>query len=432
MKGDFDLELRDISKIEGHTHLGIRVRDGKVESCKMKVSESKRFFSDAAIGKKFNVLPVTMSRICGTCSSAHVLCCIEALEKALGVDKKISEQTRRLRDLLVYSNHLRDHAMHLYFFCLPDIFGMDSVFDFPKNKESWIKDGLEIKEIGNFISSIVGGRAVHPQNAVFGGFIGFPNLKDIEEAVKKLRSCRNKILKLVDIFAKDRTSFIRKTNYVGLINNNYSFLEGLIASSSGLHILESEFGKHFRKVILPYSTSYGVEWEGKEFMVGALARLNLNKKNLNANTKKDVDKYLREFPCDDVFNNNLAQAIEMLQCVDACLDIFERLIRDGIKKETPVFAKPVAGIGVGVMEAPRGTLYYEVELDSEGIVKKIDLCIPTEQNIIHMEKDIASYVEFMLKKNFSKKKISLGVEKMIRAYDPCMSCATHFLVIDWE
>lgn len=432
MKKDLDLELKNISKIEGHTHLDVRVRGGKVERCRLRVSESKRFFVNAAMGQKFDMLSLSMSRICGTCSSAHALCTIEALEKALGVEGKVSMQTRMLRDLLVCSNHLRDHAMHLYFFCLPDIFGKDSVLDFPEDKDCWIHDGLAVKEAGNFVSTIVGGRAVHPPNAVFGGFIGFPTKGEIAEAVVKLEACRNRVLRAVDVFYEDDAEFVRKTNYVGLVSGDYSFLRGRIASSNGLNVAEEDFGKYFRKVVLPYATAEGVEWNGREFMVGALARVNLNKKNLNARTKGDVKKYLGEFPCDDVFNNNLAQAIEMLQCIDSCLEIFGKLLRSGVKKEKPIVAKPRAGVGIGVMEAPRGTLYYEVELDSKGVVKGVDLCIPTQQNIIHLEKDVGAYVEVLLSKGVGKKEISLEIEKMIRAYDPCMSCATNFLVIDWD
>jgi len=433
-KQDFGISLKGISKIEGHTHLDIKVRGGRVVSCQLKIAESKRFFSNAAVGLKFDVLPITMSRICGTCSSAHALCSIEALENALGVGDKITEQTKMLRDLLVCSNHLRDHAMHLYFFCLPDIFGFDSVLDFPDSKESWIHDGLHVKEAGNYVSTIVGGRAVHPPNAVFGGFLNFPKPEEIDEAIKKLEDCRERILKVADIFYEDKTAFVRKTNYVGLVSDDYSFLKGHIESTDGLKIEEKDYGEHFEKVILPYATARGVKWEGNEFMVGALARLNVNRENLNARTKKDVEKYLVDFPCDDTFNNNLAQAIEMLQCVDASLDIFRRFKEVGVKNEKPIaeVANPKGSIGVGVMEAPRGTLYYKLELDGKGVVTKVDLCIPTQQNIIHLEKDIAAYVESLLKKDMDRAAISFEVEKMIRAYDPCMSCATHFLKIDWS
>ena len=426
---DFDLTIKNISKIEGHTHLDIKAKDGKVQYCKLKISENKRFFAQAVQGLSYNLVPTTMSRICGTCSSAHVLCSIEAIEKAL--DLEISEQTFQLRKLLSYGGHLRDHAMHLYFFCLPDIIGKDSVLDFKGKEKEWIHDGLHIKEAGNFLSTIIGGRAVHPPNAVIGGFTKFLTNEEIKEAIKKLEECRDDIFRIIDLFYKDKTSFKRKTNYVALVNNDYNFLKGYIKTALGISIFEEQYGEHLQRVVLPYSTATAFEWESKDYMVGALARMNLNKDNLHTNTIKDTFKYLKIFPSDCVFDNNLAQAIEMLHEVDSSIEILREL-QDNIKQEIPVQVKLKKSTGVGVVEAPRGTLYYHFDLNSQGKITYANLCIPTQQNIIHLEKDIAKYVEQLLNQKKSKNEISFEIEKMIRAYDPCMSCATHFLKINWK
>ncbi len=425
----FDIDIKNISKIEGHTHMSVKVRDGKVVECKLKISENQRFFKKAVEGVPFAQVPSKMSRICGTCSSAHTLCSIEAIENAFGVH--VSDQTQLLRNLLINAGHLRDHAMHLCFFCLPDIFGKESIFDFNDKEHKWIHHGLEIKEAGNFLSTIIGGRAVHPPFAVIGGFTNFPTKNEIQEAIVKLEQCRKKILEVIEIFYNDKTSFTRKANYVAMVNNDYNYLKGLIMTSNGTVIPEENYGEHLEKVVLPYSTAVAFTWESKDYMVGALARINLNKNGLNKRTRKDASKYLSVFPSDCVFNNNLAQAIEMLQEVDSSVELLERL-KSNLNHEKPVPIKPQEAIGIGVVEAPRGTLYYKIELDSKGIVKKADLVIPTQQNIIHLEKDVAKYVEELLKKGLDKNKISLEVEKMIRAYDPCMSCATHFLKIDWN
>ncbi len=428
MHNNIDITLRNISKIEGHTHLDVRARNGKVHYCKLKVSENKRFFTQAVKGINYNLVPTTMSRICGTCSSAHVLCSIEAIEKALRLE--VSKQTLQLRNLLSYSSHLRDHAMHLYFFVLPDIFKKDSVLDFKGKEKEYIHDGLHIKEAGNFLSTIVGGRAVHPPNPVIGGFTKFPNSEEMQKAIQKLESCREKILKIIEIFYNDKTTFKRKTNYVALVNDDYNFLKGKIKTAYGTIIEEERYGEHFQRVVLPYSTATAFTWESKEYMVGSLARINLNKESLNKRTKRDVAKYLKIFPSDCIFNNNLAQAIEMLHEIDNSINILEEL-KDNIKPESPYKPKIQKGTGIGVIEAPRGTLYYYLELNNKGTVISANLCIPTQQNIIHLEKDVAKYVEQLLKEKKEKKTISLEIEKMIRAYDPCMSCATHFLKINW-
>ena len=187
MHNNIDIELKNISKIEGHTHMSIKAKDGKVSECKLKISENKRFFTEAIVGVKFDKVPMSMSRICGTCSSAHVICSLKAIEKAF--DVQLSSQTTRLRNLLINASHLRDHAMHLYFFVLPDIFGKDSVLDFQESLHNWIHYGLDIKSAGNYLSTIIGGRAVHPPFAIVGGFTNFPTK---EEEIGRA-SCRERV-----------------------------------------------------------------------------------------------------------------------------------------------------------------------------------------------------------------------------------------------
>ncbi len=420
---DFDISIKNISKIEGHTHLDVKVRNGKVTESKLKVSENKRFFTQAIRSLDYKAVPQTMSRICGTCSSAHTLCSIEAIEKALSIQP--SEQTYTLRKLLINGGHLRDHAMHLYFFCLPDLLKRDSVFDFNKKEHQWIHDGLDVKSAGNALTTLIGGRAVHPPFAMIGGFTKVPEKEGIRDVVKGLMDSREKVLKLIDLFYNCKNSFKRKTNYVAIVNDDFNFLKGVIKTAYGTILTEEDYPEHLKRVVLPYSTATAFEFESKEYVVGALARMNLNKDNLHRNTKKDCVKYLPVFPSDCIFKNNLAQAIEILHEIDSSIEMLEA---NNFVDEKPAEAKQKSGLGVGVVEAPRGTLYYKVLIE-KGKIKGADLCIPTQQNIIHMEKDISAYVQKMLSK--SKDKISLEVEKMVRAYDPCMSCATHFLKINW-
>jgi coenzyme F420-reducing hydrogenase alpha subunit len=425
----FDLDIKNISKIEGHTHMLVKVRGGKVTECKLRVSQNQRFYKRAVEGVAYTLVPGKMSRICGTCSAAHTLATIEAIEKAFNV--KISEQTYKLRRLLINAGHIRDHAMHLYFFCLPDIFNKESIFEFKGKLHDYVHDGLDVKEAGNYLATIVGGRAVHPPNAVVGGFTQFPSKQEMQEAVKKLQGVRKKILKIIDIFYKDKKTFKRKANYVALVNNDYNYLQGYIKTAHGTKIPEEKYAQHLEQVVLPYSTAAAFTFESKDYMVGALARMNLNKGNLHKNTKRDCSKYLKIFPNNCIFNNNTAQAIETLHGVDISIDILKDLQKT-LKKEKLAKIIPKKSVGVGVVEAPRGTLYYKIDFGPAGKVTHADICIPTQQNIIHLEKDIAKYVESLLAKKMTKEKISLEVEKMIRAYDPCMSCATHFLKIDWR
>jgi sulfhydrogenase subunit alpha len=304
----YNLDLKNISKIEGHTHMFVKVKDKKVLECKLKISENQRFFKKAVEGMEYGLVPNRMARVCGTCSAAHLMASIEAIEKAF--DVKVTGQTWDLRRLMINAGHIRDHAMHLYFFCLPDVFGMESVFDFVGPLKEWINMGLAVKDAGNYLATIVSGRAVHPTSATVGGFTKFPTSSEMKIAIGKLEKVRPLVLKIIDLFYNDRREFKRKSNYVGLINPDYNYMKGKIMTSKGTEILEEDFRKHLEETIVPYSTSSHIKFDGGDFMVGALARLNVNKESLHTRTKEDCKIYLKIFPNNCVFNNNTAQAIE--------------------------------------------------------------------------------------------------------------------------
>ncbi|HII14839.1 MAG TPA: hypothetical protein HA362_00840 [Nanoarchaeota archaeon] len=428
MHKSFDISLKNISKIEGHTHLDIAVRKGEAISAKLKISENKRFYTNAIKGMPYNGVPLRVARICGTCSPAHLSCSCEAVERAMGIE--LSEQSKLLREILVMANNIRDHAMHLYFFCLPDIMGKDSVLDFPKKQDYLIHNALHVKEVGNTLCNVIGGRSVHPTFASVGGFTEIPSKEGIKKAISELKEARQFALDFAGTFHEKDLSFKRESNFVALAGKKFSYIDGVIMASSGTAILEEDFRKHLERVVIPYSTSTAFEFDFKDFMVGALARVNMNKPGLNEKTRKDCAEYLKAFPSNDIFHNNLAQAIEIVHCIDRSI---EELTSHDFKAEKPVEAKiGKEGIGVGVVEAPRGTLYHMVAVDKNGIVNKSEIIIPTAQNLIHMEKTMVGFVNELLRQGMGKQKISMMAERLIRAYDPCMSCATHFLKIDWR
>jgi len=429
-KCNLDVEISKLSKIEGHADLDIKIRDGKLEEVNLKVMENVRFFNQAAVGMNANAVPQLVSRICGTCSIAHLTGCIEAVEKTLGILP--SEQTMLLRKLTVYSMMIRDHALHLYFFVMPDMLGIDSLLDVPDDKHDLIHDALAVKEAGNNLSELVAGRAVHAPFEQVGGFSREIDAAKVPEIVTQLKNIRPTVLKLIDIFANCDWKFERKTNFVALVTPDFSFLEGKIKSSDGKEIEEKDYWDHLHQVVLPYSQAAGFDFDGKEYMVGALARLNLNKKNLHKSTKRDAAKYLAKFPSENVYDNNLAQAIEILHSIDHSVEILEK---NKFVKESPAKPAKLSGKGAGAIEAPRGTLYYALEIE-EGKAKSLKLVIPTAQNLVNMKKDVEQIVSGLCATGTDKeeleKKIIFEVSKLIRAYDPCMSCASHFLRVRWK
>lgn len=431
---DINISIKNLSKIEGHLDMDVYIKDNVIEKVEFKIMENKRFFEKAILGKPFIQVPQLMSRICGTCSIAHLLASIEAIENAL--EYKPSPQTTTLRKLLTYGLMIRDHCLHLYLFTLPDVIGKDSILNFDENDErehQLLHDMFDMKRAGNNLSTIVGGRAVHAPFPVPGGFIKYPTQEEIEKTREELIKVRDKIFLILKIFDECDFTLKRETKFVGLKTDDYSFLEGLaLCSEGGFCVPEKYFRHQLKEVVIPYSTAKAYTLHGHEYMVGALARMNVNREALHKNTQKDAEKYINRFPSIDVYHNNIAQAIETLHSIDHSIEILENLTIDPVAADKLV---PKESEGVGVIEAPRGTLYHYVEMDKEGVITNAEVVVPTAQNQINIENDIRHLVQERLDKKgdkMDKDNVRFEIEKLIRAYDPCMSCATHFLKINWK
>ena len=423
----FDLTLSEISKIEGAAALDLSVRDGKVIDLKFKLTEYKRFYTQGIRGKTVSAVPQLLARICGTCSNAHIMASIEALEKALGIIP--TAQTKTMRRLAIDGLVIRDHGLHLYVFVLPDLLGKDSILDFDENdprQKQLLEDTFTVKAAGNQLSLAFGGRSVHAPYLAIGGFSQFPQAEDLEKCKQMLEKARDAALRLVKTFSKCPFKFEDDTTFVALVSDKYDFLEGEIVTSNGEVIPEVNFREHLEHQVIPYSQASGYKFEGDRYMVGALARINLAKELLDPNTARDASFALSRFPSTNIFDNNLAQAIEILHCIDESLEFLEG---PAFNPEPPATSSKTSGIGVGVIEAPRGTLYHQLEIRDNKIVRA-EVIVPTGQNQISVEKNLVRLVEKNL--NLSKKQLSFEIEKLVRAYDPCISCATHFIKIHWN
>lgn len=428
----FDLSLEHITKVEGNAALKVRVEEGKVKEVNFAITEYKRFFTEAMQGKAPVAIPPHLARICGTCSNAHIICSIEACENALGIVP--SEQTKKLRALTVHGLIIRDHALHLYLFSLPDVFGKDAFLDLDESdptQHQILHDGFETKAAGNFLATTIAGRSVHATYPVIGGFLHFPSAEDKAEAIKKLEASRPAVLRLIEIFKNAPFHFDRQTKYMALMpDDNFGYIYGKIVTSNDETYPESEFRSHLEHVVLPYSQASAYTYDGEGYMVGALARINLAKDKLHPKTKESLGDTLKLFPSTDVYYNNLAQAIEILHSVDESIEI---LSNNNFQSEPVVKATKTEGTGIGVIEAPRGTLYHKVVIGADGKVSSGEVVVPTGQNQINIERDIAKLVQGLIDGGETdKNKLNFEIEKLIRAYDPCMSCGTHFLKVEWE
>lgn len=424
----FDLTLDQITKIEGHAALHLKVVDGKVTECKFSIPEYKRFYTQAIQGKPINALPQMVSRICGTCSNAHLLCSIKAIEMAQGITP--SRQTYLLRRLLTNGLMIRDHALHLYVFVLPDLYGHDSLLEFREdNKEEHelVHDAFAIKEAGNQLAIWSGGRSVHAPLPTIGGFLKVPEQGKQQDLIKQLEDIRKQVLRIISIFKNSSFKQEEEVSFSALVNEEYDFITGAIVSAQQEQVPAHEYGNYLQHVVIPYSQASGYTFKGSVYIVGAIARINLSKDNLHPRTQKDAADALRLFPSKNIFHNNLAQAIEILHCIDDSIDILSKLT---IQQEKPVSFTVKAGTGTGVIEAPRGTLYHRYEINEKGIVTKGNIIVPTGQNQISIEKSLRHFAERF--HTMPEKMLAHEFEKIVRSYDPCMSCASHFLKLKIE
>lgn len=431
---NLDLSLEEICKIEGAAGLDLSIKGNHVTKCHFKISEYKRFYTQAIKGKAAAAAPTLLARICGTCSNAHILAALEAVENALQIIP--SHQTMTIRRLIINGLIIRDHALHLYIFVLPDLYHQESLLDFDeKNQEQHqlLHDTFNVKDAGNQLSILSGGRSIHAPFPQMGGFIKLPDTTKIGGVVNKLKAVRPAVLRLIDIFINSPFQLERDMPYLATKSDTYSYLTVDIISSDGINIHPDQYRKHLKHVALDYSQASAYTYQNTAYYVGALARLNLNKSNLHQNTIKDSKNALALFPSKNAFHNNLAQAIEILNAIDDSLDILQST---QFKSESPIKPQKKSGQGFGVIEAPRGLLYHHLTIENL-IVKDAEILVPTGQNQLNIEQDIKLLVESQLKKsedlnsNF-KKQLEHQIEVLIRAYDPCMSCAAHFLNIHWH
>lgn len=427
-----DITIDSITKIEGNSSLKVTIQDGQVSDLKFIISDYRRFYTTVVKGKPAVTVPSFLSRICGTCSVSHLFASIEAVERSQGI--QVTEQTMTLRRLAYDALMIRDHALHLYFFCLPDVLGIDSILDISDDQgdpaHQLLHDSFDIKQLGTDLAVALIGAAIHAPLPTVGGFLKIPDPTKFPELISRLEKIRPQVIRGIKLFYDWKADLFRNSDYLALRNPNFfDFLEGEIINTNGKRVPESQFHDFLKSVVIPYSQAEGYVFSDthEDYLVGSLARLNLNLDQLHPRTKNDIQQYLGFFPSNNVYDNNLSQAIEILHCIDHAIDTLKAI---NLVPEKPVPFTPHAGTGVGVIEAPRGILYHMCQTNDQGIVTDYDVIVPTAQNQINIENDLKKYFNENLDK--SEEELKLNAEKIIRAYDPCMSCATNFLKIEWN
>jgi len=419
--GEINIDVNYLARVEGRGALNVRIaKDGKIKDLKFRIYEPPRFFESFLIGRRYDELMELTSRICGICPVAHQITALRAVENALGVEP--SQQTKDLRKLLAISAHIQSNVLSMYFLSLPDLMGYESIITMTKDNLDIVKRGLKLKKLGNDITDLIGGRAVHPVTAVVGGFTVIPSRNKMKAIRKRLVEAKQDAYDTVDLFSEvEIPDFERKCEHMAISDSKeYAINHGRFISTEGLDCDEMEYRDYIHEEQVPYSTALHSHVKNRgSFMVGPLPRVNLNFDQLSSDSKDAAKRSGVKFPNFNPFVSHLARAIELIHDIDESIEIIDRV---PLKEERRDF-RCKAGFGAAITEAPRGSLYHSYEIDNNGIVKKADLVPPTAHNANNIEKDLQEFVLTLL--DLSMDEFTLKCEMLIRAYDPCISCSTH-------
>jgi sulfhydrogenase subunit alpha len=425
-----------LTRVEGEGALELRIRDGAITALQLRIFEPPRLFEKFLEGRGHEEVPDIVARICGICPVAYQMSASHAIESIFGVDMTVGPGpwVREMRRLFYCGEWLESHALHIHLLAAPDFIGFKSAIEMAAHYPDEVRRGLRLQALGNKILRTLGGRSVHPVGVRIGGFTHAPAQESMAELLQECRAALPEAEALVRWLAtlelpQDEQEFVSVALHHPA---EYPLNEGRLRASDGLDIGIAQFHDYFRESHVAHSTALHAHYfpsgwaEGKSgvpYLVGPLARLNLNFAQLPQAVRDNLETTGVRFPSRNMFHSVIARAVEMHFALLEAIRILE-----AYQPVAAPFAAvtPRAGVGFGCTEAPRGILWHRYELDGEGRVVSATITPPTSQNQARIEADLkCSLEQFGLERTDDE--LRLHGEKVVRNYDPCISCATHFL-----
>lgn len=424
--GPKKVRVHYLTRVEGHGNIVVDVEaDGTVSTCRWEVPEAPRFFEAMVVGRDYRDVHHIVSRICGICAIGHQLASLQATEDALNIH--VSEQTHTLRRLALHAENLQSHLLHIAYLVLPDLMGVDSILPLAATHKDAVLKFIAARRVANEFSRIICGRTTHPQRMTPGGFVQLPTNEELASLRTMLTQTLPNLDFAVDLFASimDRfPKFERDTEYVGLVSPaEYAMYWGEIGSTRDERRPVRQYRNVTREYLIPTSTAKWTKNQTDSYMVGALARFNLNAEHLRPMAAKAAKKLGLAKGCTNPFLITVAQLVECVHTVEESIELVDELLATGIRDEAPATARISAGRGAGAVEVPRGILFHFYEYDDNGRVFQADCVIPTNQNHANIQKDLEALTPKLA--GLSEKEIELKLSMLVRAYDPCISCSTH-------
>jgi coenzyme F420-reducing hydrogenase alpha subunit len=419
-----------LARVEGEGALYIKVKGGAVEDVRLKIFEPPRFFEAFLRGRHYSEAPDITSRICGICPIAYQMSAVHAMEDAFGV--KVDGQLRALRRLVYCGEWIESQALHIFLLHAPDFLGYEDAFEMAKDHRAVVERGLRLKKAGNEVVALLGGREIHPINIRVGGFYKLPAKRELLQLADALKRARDEASEAVRWTATlDFPDFELEQDYefVALRHENeYPFNEGRIVSNRGLDISASEFDEHVIEEQVSYSNALHSTLKGRgAYLAGPMARYNLNFDKLAPLAQEVAREVGLSSECRNPFRSIIVRSVEVLYACDEALRIIDEY---EAPDRAAVEIVPRPGVGYGATEAPRGLLYHRYKVDEQGLIADAKIVPPTSQNQKRIETDLRQFVPYHL--DLPKEQLTWRCEQAVRNYDPCISCATHFLRLEIE
>lgn len=422
---DVRIRIPVLARVEGEGALEIDIRDDAIADLRLRIYEPPRFFEKFLEGRSRDEVADMVARICGICPVAYQMSAVHALESILGLDP--GPWVRAMRRVMYCGEWIESHCLHIHLLAAPDFLGYGNVIEMARDFPAEVRRGLALQALGNDLIRMLGARSVHPVGVRIGGFHKAPAMDVVTALLARIRQALPEARALT-AWALNLPPAGRQQQFecVALRHpSEYPMNEGRIVSDKGLDITAADYDKVFAEYQAPHSTALHSLLNGHPYMVGPLARVNLNHDRLPPEVMAPLRGTAICFPSGNPYHSLVARCIE----VHYALWEAARILAQYTVPDAPFAdAVPRAGTGFGCTEAPRGLLWHRYEMNADGIITAARIVPPTSQNQARIEQDLRESLE-AYGLDHDDGEIRFEGERIIRNYDPCISCSTHFLTL---